>query len=102
MDRTVAYVAAEAQSAGRIEPPELHALVQSVIITDDREAAAAKLVSDGSVASTEIALSTPFLAIGTHAEIADHLRACRDRWGITYFSVRALRSFAPVIGQLLT
>ncbi len=100
LDRTVASIASEAASAGRVEPPELHALVQSVIITDDREAAAAKLADRGTVASTEIALSTPFLAIGTHAEIADHLRACRNRWGISYFSVRALRSFAPVIAHL--
>ena len=100
LDRTVAYIASEAESAGRTEAPELHALVQSVIITDDREAAAAKLVRDGRVPSTEIALTTPFLAVGTHAEIVDHLRLCRDRWGISYFSVRAVRSFAPVIAHL--
>ena len=45
----------------------------------------------------EIALTTPFLAIGTHAEIAAHFRACRERWGISYFSVRDVESFAPVI-----
>ena len=100
LDRTVAYVAAQAESAGRTEPPELHALVQSVIITDDREAVAAKLVHRGQIPSAQIALTTPFLAIGTHAEIADHLRACRDRWGISYFSVRTVESFAPVIAHL--
>ena len=102
LDRTVAYVAAEAESAGRTEPPELHALVQSVIITDDREAAAARLVDRGQIPSAEIALTTPFLAIGTHTEIADHLRVCRDRWGISYFSVRDVDSFEPVLRQLLT
>ena len=100
LDRTVAYITAEVESSGRSEPPELHALVQSVIVTDDREAAAAKLVDGGWVPSTEIALTTPFLAIGTHAEIADHLRALRDRWGISYFSVRDVESFAPVIARL--
>ena len=100
LDRTVAYITAEAESSGRSEPPELHALVQSVIVTDDREAAAAKLVDGGWVPSTEIALTTPFLAIGTHAEIADHLRTCRNRWGISYFSVRDVESFAPVIRRL--
>ena len=102
LDRTVEYIAAQAQSAGRTEPPELHALVQSVIITDDREAAAARLVDRGQIPSAEIALTTPFLAIGTHTEIADHLRVCRDRWGISYFSVRDVESFEPVLRQLST
>ena len=100
LDRTVEYIAAQAQSAGRTEPPELHALVQSVIITDDREAAAARLVDRGQIPSAEIALTTPFLAIGTHTEIAEHLRVCRDRWGISYFSVRDVESFEPVLRQL--
>ena len=97
LDRTVEFIATKAEASGRSEAPELHALVQSVIVTDDREAAAVKLVDSGWVPSTEIALTTPFLAIGTHAEIADHLRACRDRWGISYYSVRDVDSFAPVI-----
>lgn len=97
LDRTVAFITTEAEASGRSEAPELHALVQSVIITDDREAAAAKMVVGGWVPSTEIALTTPFLAIGTHAEIAAHFRACRERWGISYFSVRDVESFAPVI-----
>jgi len=97
LDRAVAYITTEADTSGRTDSPELHALVQSVVITDDREAAAAKMVDGGWVPSTEIALNTPFLAIGTHAEIADHLRMCRDRWGISYFSVRDVESFAPVI-----
>ena len=100
LDRTVEFIAAEAERSGRSEVPELHALVQSVIITDDREAAAAELVDGGWVPSPEIALTTPFLALGTHAEIADHLRSCRDRWGISYYSVRDVDSFAPVIAQL--
>jgi hypothetical protein len=45
--------------------------------------------------SVHDALSTPFLAIGTHDEIADHLLACRNRWGISYFSVRDIDGFRP-------
>ena len=29
--------------------------------------------------------------------IVDQLHRCRERWGITYFAVRALEEFAPVI-----
>jgi len=45
-------------------------------------------------------LATPFLALGTHDQIADHLLACRERWGISYYSVRELEAFAPVIDRL--
>jgi hypothetical protein len=38
--------------------------------------------------------------VHTHDEIADHLEACRSRWGISYFSVRDLEGFAPVIHRL--
>jgi probable F420-dependent oxidoreductase len=98
LDRTVAYINQETN--GRSQPLELHALVQAVIVTDDREAAAANIVRNGWTTTTADALDTPFLAIGTHAEIAEHLLACRSRWGISYFSVRDIESFAPVIQQL--
>ncbi len=94
LDATVAFVR-EAARVGR--DPELHALVQQVVVTDDRERAAAGVVEAGVVPTIEDALATPFLAIGTHAEIAQHLVDCRDRWGISYFSVRDLDAFAPVV-----
>jgi len=98
VDQTIAFINEEAD--GRATPLELHALVQAVIVTDDREAAAATVVRNGWTATVDDALETPFLAIGTHSEIADHLRRCRSRWGISYFSVRDLEAFAPVIAQL--
>ena len=33
-------------------------------------------------------------------EIVAKLQACRDRWGITYYAVRVLDRFAPVIESL--
>jgi hypothetical protein len=44
--------------------------------------------------------TTPFLAIGSPEEIAEHLISCRERWGISYFTVRDLEGFAPVISLL--
>jgi hypothetical protein len=29
--------------------------------------------------------------------MAHHLLACRDRWGISYFTVRDIEGFAPVM-----
>lgn len=95
LDRTVGNIGRESAAAGR--SPELHALVQMVVVTDDREAAALDVVRRGLVSTVADALATPFLAVGTHEQIASHLRECRERWGISYFSVRTLEDFAPVI-----
>jgi hypothetical protein len=79
---------------------ELNALVQSVSVTADRRAAADEIAGRIQGLTVEDALETPFLALGTHDEIAEHLRTCRERWGITYFTVRELDAFAPVIARL--
>jgi probable F420-dependent oxidoreductase len=79
---------------------ELNALVQRVVITEDRQAAAQEIAANVEGLSVEDALETPFLALGTHDQIAQHLERCRQRWGITYFTVRDLDGFAPVIERL--
>jgi len=70
------------------------------VVTDDRAAAAQELVNAVEGLTLEDALSTPFLALGKHAEIADHLQRCRARWGISYYTVRDVPAFAPVIDRL--
>ena len=74
--------------------------MQSVDVTDDREAALEALVGDVESLAVINTRTTPFLAIGSHDEIADHLRECRRRWNISYFTVRDIESFAPVIERL--
>jgi probable F420-dependent oxidoreductase len=98
LDRTVTFI--HEQTRDRPRPPELHVLVQAIVITDDREKAAARLVRDQWVPTIDDALATPFVALGTPDEIVQHLLACRSRWGISYFSVRDIQSFAPVIDLL--
>lgn len=98
LDRTVAYITEHA--AGR--DVELNALVQVVNITDDRDAALREMSADTPSLTLEDAQSTPFLAFGTHDEIAAHLASCRERWGISYFSVRSIDEFQPVIERLRT
>ena len=93
LDRTIDYI--REQAGQRWRDLELNALVQRVVVTHDREGAARELVQ-----RVEDALDTPFLAIGTHDEITAHLLQCRERWGISYFSVRELEAFAPVIDRL--
>ena len=96
LDQTVAWIRAQAGE----RDVELNALVQRVAITTDRRAAAEEMASQVEGLSVEDALETPFLALGTEDEIAAHMQACRERWGISYFTVREVESFAPVIERL--
>jgi probable F420-dependent oxidoreductase len=79
---------------------ELNVLVQRVEITDDRPATAATIADRVEDLTVDDALATPFLALGTHEEIAEHLRSAEQRWGISYFVVREADDFAPVIERL--
>jgi probable F420-dependent oxidoreductase len=78
---------------------EINVLVQRVVITKDRVAAAEQITASVPSLTVEDALATPFLALGTPDEIAAQFIAARDRWGVTYLSVRSLE-FAPVVERL--
>jgi len=96
LDGTVAYIRDQAGDRSVV----LNALVQRVMVTDDRLAAAQEMCSAVPTLTIDDALTTPFLAIGTADEIAEHLRTCRARWGISYYTVRSIDDFAPVIQRL--
>ena len=74
--------------------------MQVVDVTDDRQAAAERLASSIDGLSVDDALATPFLALGTHDEIAEHLRHAEARWGIGYVVVRDAEAFAPVLESM--
>jgi probable F420-dependent oxidoreductase len=97
LDDTVAWMRSAAGE--RRDAMELHALVQAVVVTDDRQDAAAAIAARTGMTLADT-LSTPFLCLGTHAEMAQHLVACRERWGFSYFSVRHIEAFAPVMERL--
>lgn len=86
-----------AGAGDRFDEVELNALVQVVEITDDRAAALADICADVEGLSVEHAAAVPYLLVGTVDEIVAQLHAARDRWGVSYFSVRALDDFAPVL-----
>jgi probable F420-dependent oxidoreductase len=94
LDATVEWIRGAAGE--RAQDLELHALVQSVQVTDDRRAAAETLGAQIATRPDDV-LATPFVCLGTHEEMARHLLACRERWGISYFSVRDIDGFAPVM-----
>jgi probable F420-dependent oxidoreductase len=97
LDRTIESVRSSA--GGRWPSLEIHALVQQVAVTRDRRPRAAEVAARTAMTVEDI-LVTPYLCLGTHDEIAEHLLRCRERWGVTYYSVRSLEAFAPVM-QLL-
>jgi probable F420-dependent oxidoreductase len=77
---------------------ELSALVQVVEITDDRE----QVLTDWckKIGGTVDDLSAmPYLMVGSVDEIVDHIRRCRERWGISYFTVRS-PAFSAIIDAI--
>ena len=68
----------------RFERLELNALVQRVIVTDDRRKAAQELTARWPQLTADDLLASPYVLVGTVDEIVDDLRVRRDRWGISY------------------
>ena len=97
LDDTVEWM--RTQAGTRWPALELHALVQSVAVTPDRHRAASEIARRTGMTVADI-LCTPFLCLGTAEEMAQHLITCRERWGISYFSVRDMETFAPVLALL--
>ena len=106
---------ARACAGVRADEIEWHLLVQAVVVTSDRRAAAEEMMAghrrhfealgatdDRAVLSVEEALETPFLLIGTADEIAAQLERSRERWGYSYITVHEpyRHAFAPVIERL--
>ncbi len=98
LDAQVAHVRASA--GARIDDLELNALVQIVTVTEDSAAAddaRADVLGRVEGLTTEQLDALPYVLIGSASEIINKLQMCRERWGITYFAVRELDDFAPVL-----
>jgi probable F420-dependent oxidoreductase len=91
------------RAGGRADEIEWHVLVQMVVETSDRRAAAEKLRAQfGTDMTVDEVLETPFLLIGTFDEMAEQLVRNRERYGFTYLTVHDpyMEVFAPVIERL--
>lgn len=98
LDTQIAQVRTGA--ASRARDLELNALVQVTEITDDKSAVLTQVCKRVEGLTTEQADQIPYLLVGTIDEIAHKVTACRSRWGISYFVVREMEAFAPVIRAL--
>ncbi|MCK7626366.1 LLM class F420-dependent oxidoreductase [Streptomyces sp. RS10V-4] len=89
-------------AADRAEPAELNILVQRVLVTGDRRAAAREFAGHGVGVDEDQALEVPTLLIGTPAQMAEQLRERREQYGFSYITVldTCLEEFAPVIEEL--
>lgn len=100
LDRQLALVREESLRAGR--SPELEALVQVVQVTEDRPAALADLAAELPSASLDDLAQTPFVLIGTIAEMAAQLRRQSEELGISRYVVRepAVEVMEQVLARL--
>ncbi|RVU23818.1 LLM class F420-dependent oxidoreductase [Streptomyces antnestii] len=89
-------------AAGRAEPAELNLLIQLVEVTADRRAAVRPALQHIPHLTEDQALDLPLLLLGTVGEIADQLRAQRERYGFSYITVleQYAEAFGPVIEEL--
>jgi probable F420-dependent oxidoreductase len=92
----------EAAGDAKLSRLELNALVQLVVVTDDRRQAAEKLTSRWTQLTPDEILRSPYVLIGTVDQMVEDLRSYRDRWGISYYVVHEpyMDAFAPVVARL--
>jgi probable F420-dependent oxidoreductase len=81
---------------------ELSALVQRVVVTDDRLRTAEELTSRWPQLTPDEILQSPYVLIGTVDQMVEDLQARRERWGISYYVIFEpyLDGFAPVVTRL--
>jgi alkanesulfonate monooxygenase SsuD/methylene tetrahydromethanopterin reductase-like flavin-dependent oxidoreductase (luciferase family) len=99
IDRKVGWVR---EGAGeRFDDLELNAWLAVAELTDDRDAAGGFLSEVYGVPPAE-ALASPLVLVGDRRQVADELRARRERWGYSYTCVPqdAARDLAPVVADL--
>jgi probable F420-dependent oxidoreductase len=91
-----------AAASDRFDQLELNALVQNVVVTDNRQDAATEITRRLPGLTPEDILDSPFLLIGTVDQVVAQLEARRARLGISYYVVfePAMEALAPVIARL--
>jgi probable F420-dependent oxidoreductase len=87
----------------RADQVEWNVLVSAVVVTDDRRTAAETVRAQfGLQMTVDEVLQTPFVLIGTVPQIAEQIRANRERFGFTHLTVNGLSmdAFVPVLEVL--
>ncbi|MER7348821.1 TIGR03621 family F420-dependent LLM class oxidoreductase [Streptomyces aurantiacus] len=89
-------------AAARTEPAELNLLVQMVTVTEDRRAAIRPSLELVPHLTEDEALDLPVILLGTARQMAEQVRAQRERYGFSYLTVLepGMEAFGTVIEEL--
>ena len=71
----------------RFDAIELNALIQFVVHTEDRAAAAAELASALDGVTGDDLLESPFVLLGTYEQMAEALVRRQQEFGVSYWTV---------------
>jgi probable F420-dependent oxidoreductase len=91
------------EAAGeRYERLIFHGWLQAAEVTDDGRRAATRIGTALGGLDADDVLESPFVLVGSVAEIVDRLHERRERWGYSYYTVQqpAAHTFAPVLEAL--
>jgi probable F420-dependent oxidoreductase len=90
-----------AAAGARLDHLEFNVRAFLVRVTEDRDAAVEQIAGFVQV-DPSMVLESPFVLIGTPAQIVEDLLRRRQRWGFSYVVVGAddVESFAPVVAEL--
>ena len=101
VDACIALIRAAAGEE-RFARLELNALVQRVVVSEDRRDAVEALMRAWPQLAAVDILKSPYALVGTVDQIVEELCAHRARWGISYYVVHEpyMDAFAPVITRL--
>ena len=99
VDQKVGIV--QAAAGPRLDHLEFNVRAFLVRVTDDRDAAVEQIAGFVQV-DPSMVLESPFVLIGTPAQIVEDLLRRRERWGFSYVIVGAddVEPFAPVVAEL--
>jgi probable F420-dependent oxidoreductase len=81
---------------------EINALVQRVVVTDDRRQVAEDLARRWTQLDADEILQTPFVLVGSVDQLIESLIANRERWDISSYVIfeSDIEAFAPVVAWL--
>lgn len=93
--------ASERADGSSAEDIEFNAWLAAAEITDDRDSLAEVLAEMFGV-EPGTGLESPMVLVGTESQVAEDLRARRERWGYSYTVIPSerARDFAPVVAAL--
>ena len=92
------------EAAGdRLDDLTFHGWLRHAQVTDDAHGAAAEIATATGLTPDDV-LASPFVLVGSVAEIVERLQERRERWGYTYYTVQqpSAHEFAPVIQALVS